>query len=152
MNKEELALQFDKIANLLEIKGELIFKVRAYRNAAEGFRQSSEDIEELIQSHRLGEIPGVGDAIAKKTEELMTTGKLEFLKKLETEVPLTLLDVLAVPGISPRKTALFWKQAGVVDLPSLKRATEGGKLRALPGMGQKAEEQILQKLIEMEKK
>ena len=105
-----------------------------------------------MESHRLGEIPGVGEAIAKKTEELMTTGKLEFLNKLESEVPPTLLDVLAVPGIGPRKTALFWKQAGVVDLPSLKRAAGGGKLRALPGMGQKAEEQILQKLNEMEKK
>ena len=149
MNQEELARIFERIADLLEIKGELIFKVRAYRNAAEGLRQSTDDLEQLKRENRLTEIPGVGDAIAKKIDELLTTGKLDFLVRLESEVPPSLLEVLAIPGIGPRKAAVFWKQAGVVDLRSLEQAARSEKLRQLPGMGEKAEQNILEHLSKL---
>jgi DNA polymerase (family 10) len=149
MNQEELARVFERIADLLEIKGELIFKVRAYRNAADGLRQSLDDLEQLRKEDRLTDIPGVGEAIAKKIDELLTTGKLGFLEKLEAEVPPSLLEVLAVPGVGPRKTALFWKQAGVTDLSSLEQAAKEGKLRELPGVGEKVEQNILSHLARM---
>ena len=149
MNQEELARVFERIADLLEIKGELIFKVRAYRNAADGLRESLDDLEQLRKENRLTDIPGVGEAIAKKIDELLTTGKLGFLEKLEAEVPPSLLEVLAVPGIGPRKTALFWKQAGVTDLRSLEQAAREGKLRELPGVGEKVEQNILSHLAKI---
>jgi DNA polymerase (family 10) len=98
MNQEELARVFERIADLLEIKGELIFKVRAYRNAADGLRQSLDDLEQLRKENRLTKIPGVGEAIAKKIDELLTTGKLPFLERLESEVPPSLLEVRAGAG------------------------------------------------------
>lgn len=149
MNHEELARIFERIADLLEIKGELIFKVRAYRGAADGLRQSLDDLEKLRKENRLTEIPGVGEAIAKKIDELLTTGKLGFLERLESEVPPSLLEVLSIPGIGPRKVALFWKQTGVTDLRSLKEAAEAGKLRELPGIGEKVEKNILNYLAKM---
>jgi DNA polymerase (family 10) len=143
MNGGELARVLERVADLLEIKGELIFKVRAYRTAAEGLRQNLEDLERLKQEDRLMEIPGVREAIAKKIDELLTTGKLGFLEKLESEVPPTLLKVMSIPGIGPRKTALCWKQAGVTDLQSLKLAAQAGKLRQLKDVGEKVEQIIL---------
>lgn len=151
MNQEELARIFERIADLLEIKGELIFKVRAYRNAADGLRQSLDNLDQLRKENRLTEIPGVGEAIARKIDELLATGKLEFLERLESDVPTSLLEVLSIPGIGPRKTALFWKKAGVTDLRSLEQAVRSGKLRELQGVGEKVEENILSHLLKMKR-
>jgi DNA polymerase (family 10) len=112
-------------------------------------RQNLDDLGQLRKENRLTEIPGVGEAIAKKIDELLTTGKLGFLEKLESEVPLSLLEVLAVPGIGPRRAALFWRQAGVTDLRSLVQAARMGKLRKLPGVGEKVEKSVLDHLSKM---
>jgi DNA polymerase (family 10) len=144
MDKQELAAIFVRIADLLEIKGEIAFKTVAYRNAAENLRTTSEDIHVLQREGRLKEIPGVGDAIAKKIDELLTTGKLDFLERLESEVPPSLLELLQVPGLGPKKAALFWKQANITTLAQLEAAAKAGKLRSLPGMGDKSEARLLE--------
>ncbi|HTX80312.1 MAG TPA: helix-hairpin-helix domain-containing protein [Longilinea sp.] len=144
MDKQELAAIFVRIADLLEIKGEIPFKTVAYRNAAESLRITSEDIHLLLREGRLKEIPGVGDAIAKKIEELLTTGKLGFLERLENEVPPSLLELLQVPGLGPKKAALFWRQANITTLAQLEAAAKAGKLHSLPGMGEKSEERLLE--------
>ena len=142
-SNHELASIFQKIADLLEIKGELIYKILAYRKAADSLENLGIDASALWQNGKLTEIPGVGKAIAEKIGELLSTGSLEFLNKLEAEVPPTLADVLQVPDLGPKKVALFWKQLGVTDLAGLEAAARAGKLQSLPGMGAKSEARIL---------
>ena len=143
MTNEQLADVFETIANLLEIKGEIVYKTLAYRKAADNLRVLPEDINTVFKEGRLDEVPGVGKAIAEKITELLQTGKLGFLEKLKEEVPPSLVDLLQVPDVGPRKAALFWKQAVVTNLAELKAAAKAGKLRDLPGMGEKSEARIL---------
>jgi DNA polymerase (family 10) len=143
MNNEQFALIFDRIADLMEIKGEVIYKTLAYRKAAENIRALPGSLTGIHQQGKLMEIPGVGKAIAEKIDEIITTGKLGFLERLEAEVPVTLLELLEVPDIGPKKAALFWKQAGVTSLAGLEEAVKAGRIRDLPGMGEKSEARIL---------
>jgi DNA polymerase (family X) len=143
LTNQELADTFDRIANLLEIKGEIIYKTLAYRKAAESLRAFPEEASILYAQNKLTDIPGVGKAIAEKISELLTSGQLGFLLRLEEEVPPSLTDLLQVPDVGPRKVALFWKQAGVTTLPELEAAARSGKLRSLPGMGEKSEARVI---------
>lgn len=143
MTNEDLAKTFEKIANLLEIKGEVIYVVLAYRRAAESLRILGQEAEVYRTSQPLTTIPGIGKAIAEKIDELLDTGKLGFLEKLEAEVPVSLLEMLEVPDVGPKKVALFWKQAGITTLAELEAAAQERRLRHLPGMGEKSEQRIL---------
>lgn len=143
MTNQELAEIFERIGGLLEIKGENIYKILAYRKAAESLRNLSENVNAVWRQGRLMEIPGVGKAIADKIDELLTTGKLEFLEKLEQEVPPTLIQLLEVPDVGPKKAALFWKEAGITSLADLEAAARAGRLRNLLGVGEKSEQRIL---------
>jgi DNA polymerase (family X) len=140
---EDLALLFETIANLLEIKGEIIYKTLAYRKAADTFSNFGGDIRHVWREGRLTDIPGIGKAISEKIDELFTTGKMSFYENLKQEVPITLVDLLDVPDIGPKKVALFWKSLGVTTLPELEAAAKSGKLRSLPGMGEKSEAKVL---------
>ena len=144
LTNQELAEKFDQIADLLEIKGEVIYKTLAYRKAADSLRAFPEEASTLFDQNRLTDIPGVGKAISEKISELLTTGELGFLKKLEEEVPASLTQLLKVPDVGPRKVALFWKQAGVTNLAELEDAARTGKLGDLPGMGEKSVGRILE--------
>ncbi len=143
MNNRELAGTFTLIANLLEIKGEVIYVTLAYRKAAESLLALAQDANIYWKQGRLREIPGVGKAIAEKIDELLHTGQLGFLLNLEQEVPPELAEWLQVPGLGPKKVALIWKQLAITNLAQLKEAAQTGKLRSLPGMGEKSEAQIL---------
>src|SRR5512135_2082253 len=144
LTNQELAETFDRLADLLEIKGEVIYKTLAYRKAAESLRNLAEDASALHEQNRLTEIPGVGKAISEKITELLNTGELSLLKRVEEEVPPTLTELLQVPDVGPRKAALFWKQAGVTTLAELEVAAQAGKLRSLSGMGEKSEQRVLE--------
>lgn len=139
----QLAETFKLIADLLEIKGEVIYKILAYRKAADSLENLGRPALDFWQEGRLTEIPGVGKAIAEKLDELLSTGKLDFLERLKDEVPVSLVELLQVPDVGPRKAALFWKQLGITDLAGLESAAQAGKLRTLPGMGEKSEMRIL---------
>jgi DNA polymerase (family 10) len=143
VNNQELANIFTLIANLSEIKGENIYKTLAYRKAAENLASLGRDVNELWKEGKLGEIPGVGKAISEKIDELLRTGKLEFLEKLKKEVPASLADWLQIPGMGPKKIALIWKQLDITSMADLEKAVREGKVRHLPGMGEKSEAQIL---------
>ena len=143
MNNKELADTFTLIANLSEIKGEIIYKTLAYRKASESLLSLGRDVNEIWKEDQLEDIPGVGKAISEKIDELLRTGRLELLEKLKKEVPVTLADWLQVPGLGPKKIALIWKELGLTTLPELEKAARAGKLRALPGMGEKSEALIL---------
>jgi DNA polymerase (family X) len=143
MNNRELADTFNLIANLLEIKGEVIYVTLAYHKAAENLSSLGRDVNEIWKEGKLREIPGVGKAIADKIDELLRTGQLQFLEKLKSEVPPGLAEWLKVPGLGPKKIALIWKELGITTLAEVEQAAREGKLRNLAGMGAKSEEYIL---------
>lgn len=143
LNNKQLADIFTLIANLLEIKGEIIYKTLAYRKAAESLESLGREAGEYWKEGKLSDIPGVGKAIAEKIDELLSTGKLEFLEKLKKEVPESLATWLQVPSLGPKKIAAIWKALNITTLAELESAAKAGKLRDLPGMGAKSETAIL---------
>jgi DNA polymerase (family 10) len=143
MNNHELADVFTLIADLSEIKGEIIYKTLAYRKTSDNLAALGRDVNEYWKEGKLEEIPGVGKAIAEKIDELLGTGKLGFLAKLKKEVPPSLAEWLKVPGLGPKKVGLIWKTLNITTLAQLETAAKKGKLRGLPGMGEKSESAIL---------
>jgi DNA polymerase (family 10) len=146
---QQIVEKLQLIANLLEIKGEIIYKTLAYRKAADSLTELGRDVEDIWKEEGLKglqAIPGVGKAIAEKIDELLRTGELGFLNRLSEEIPLSLADLLEVPGLGPKKVALFWRELNITNLEELDAAARGGELRGLPGMGVKSEEKIIKGL------
>jgi DNA polymerase (family 10) len=108
MNNRQLADTFTLIANLLEIKGEIVYKTLAYRKASESLMGLGREASEYWKEGKLEDIPGVGKAIAEKIDELLKIGKLGFLEKLKKEVPEELATWLPVPSLGPKKIAMIW--------------------------------------------
>ncbi len=144
MNNRQMADTFEAVANLMEIKGEAIYRILAYRRAAETMRGLGQDIRSIWEVGELEAIPGVGKAIAAKIEEMIETDRLAFYETLATEIPPGLLEVLKVEGVGPKKAAQFWKDGGITSLEELEVAAREGNLRLLAGMGPKSEQKILQ--------
>ncbi|MDA1330449.1 MAG: DNA polymerase/3'-5' exonuclease PolX [Chloroflexi bacterium] len=143
MTNKELADVFTLVGDLLEIKGEVVYKTLAYRKAAESLTNLGRDVKYVWEEGKLTDIPGVGKAIAEKIDELLRTGKLEYLEKLQKDVPAELAELLSIPDLGPKKVGLFYKELGLKSIAALKQAAEEGKLRDLPGMGPKSEAKIL---------
>lgn len=146
MTNDEVAGVFEAVADLLEIKGESVYRVISYRRAAESIRAQGRRLEDLLAEKQLKEIPGVGEAIAAKIEELLTTGRLGFFESLADEVPVGLIDILKVGGIGPKKAARFWRELGITSLEELRTAARDGRLAGLPGMGKRSETAILENI------
>lgn len=144
MNNKQLADTFTLIADLSEIKGEVIYVTLAYRKAAESLIAAGREASDYAKEGKLREIPGVGKAIAEKIEELLATGKLQFLENLKKEVHPDLAAWMKVPGLGPKKIAMIHKTLKITTLAELEAAAKEGKLRSLPGMGAKSETAILE--------
>src|SRR5512138_16653 len=144
MNNRQLADTFTLIADLSEIKGENMYKTLAYRKAADSLLNLGREASEYWKEGKLQDIPGVGKAIAEKIDELLSTGKLEFLEKLKKEVPTGLVEWLPIPGLGPKRAAMIWKALNITTFAELEAAARAGKLRTLPGMGAKSEAAILE--------
>ncbi len=145
-NNQQIVQKLQLIANLLEIKGEIIYKTLAYRKAADSLTELGRDVGDIWQEEGLKGlqgIPGVGKAIAEKIDELLCTGELGFLNRLGEEVPLSLADLLQIPGLGPKKVSLFWRELDITTLEELEAAARAGELSKLPGMGAKSEEKII---------
>ena len=143
ITNRQIADLFDTIADMLEIKGEIIHRVLAYRRAAESIRDYPRDLRVVAAEGGLAELPNVGKVIAEKIEELLETGKLEFYERLSAEVPPGVVEILHVGGVGPKKAKMFWQDAGIITLDQLEAAARSGSLRTLPGMGAKSEAAIL---------
>lgn len=147
MTNKELADTFTLVADLLEIKGEVVYKTLAYRKAAENLTSLGRDVNDIYREGGLKallDIPGVGKAIGEKIEALLTTGKLDYLEKLKKELPAELAELLQIPDLGPKKVGLFYNELGIKNVKQLKKAAEEGKLRDLSGMGAKSEAKILE--------
>jgi len=143
MRNLELADIFNRIADILEIKGDNPFKVRAYRRVVLTLENLPEDIEKIYEREGLKNIPGIGEGIAKKIEELLETGKLESYEEMRKTLPEGLLEMLSVPDVGPKTARLLYKKLGVGNIDQMKKAAQQGKIKALEGMGEKTEENIL---------
>jgi DNA polymerase (family 10) len=139
------------IADLLDLKGELFFKTRAYRMAAQSIEALDEDIEVLVNQGTLESIPGVGEALAKKITELVQTRKLTYLERLKKEVPTGLVNLLGIPGLGPKKVAALYKKRGISSVQELREAASKGELRTLEGFGEITERNILRGIQLLEK-
>ena len=143
MTNPEVAALLERIGQLLDISGESRFKVLAYQKAAESVRQLGRDLHAVQREGGLAEIPGFGSAIAAKVDELLSSGSLSYYTKLVEAWPASLADLLQVPDMGPKKVRLVFEQLGVRDLAGLAAAAGAGKLRDLPGLGEKSEQRIL---------
>jgi len=140
-----------QIADLLDLKGEIFFKTRAYRIAAQTIEVLDEDIEVVAKENRLREIPGVGEALAKKIKEIAETGRLEYLDRLKKEIPEELLKMLNISGLGPKKVSSLYQNLGIKTIEALRQACLDGKLRDLEGFGEITEKNILRGIQLMEK-
>jgi DNA polymerase (family X) len=145
MTNSQIADVFEHMADLLEFQGENPFRVRAYRNGARAIRNLGESVVSIVDDDpkRLLEIDGVGKAVAEKCEVLVRTGELPQLKKLQEAIPESVLSIMRIPGMGPKKTAAVYQELGIATLDDLKQACEQGRIRALKGFGKKTEETIL---------
>jgi len=142
VKNKELARIFDRIADALEFKGEMVFRVLAYRKAARILDDMVEDVEVLNREGRLSEVPGIGAGLAKKIVEYLETGKMQKYEEVTKGIPESLLNMLDVQNLGPKTLALANKELGVKTLADLKKAIAGGKLAELPRMGEKKAENI----------
>jgi len=146
MKNVEVAAMLNRIADLLEIKGENFFKIRAYREAVRQLDNLTTEVEAMIRGGRLRDVPGIGEAIEKKIVEYVTTGRLAFLEKLEVDVPPALLELTRVPGLGPRTAKDIYDGLGILTLDALEEAARAHRLQGLPGIKARTEENILKGL------
>lgn len=143
MKNREVVDIFNRVADMLSIRGDQIHRILAYRKAAESIESLGRDVNAVFAEGKLTDIPGIGDTLAAKIEEMLTTGKLEFYEKLSKEIPPTLVDMLRVEGLGPKRVKQIYDILKVTTLEELAAAAKEGKLRDLPGMGAKSEAKIL---------
>lgn len=151
MTREDIAEVLDNIALLLDLKGENVFKTRAYRNGAEIARSGDCDLIALAKENRLSEVDGIGKALQDKVHELVTTGKLEYYESLRSEFPDTLFELFDIQGLGPKKIKALHDKLGIASIESLKKACEDGSISELSGFGAKTVEKLLQ-AIELKEK
>src|SRR3954467_7785181 len=142
MDNLAIARVLAEIGDLLEIKGENPFKIRAYRNASETVAHETGRVASLTAAER-GALPGIGKDIAAKIGELADTGVMPYHQALLQEFPPTILDLLNLQGVGPKTVARLYADLGIRTLADLEQAARDGRIRAMKGMGAKKEALIL---------
>ena len=144
-NNLKLADLLERIGDILELQGENVFKVGAYRRASESIKHLNQDVRAIWQNDakNLRTISGVGEAIALKLDELLRTGSLLYYEEIAREVPLGVLDILKVPDIGPKTTLRLWKDLNVTSIDELRAAITQGSVQEMKGMGAKSAAKIL---------
>ena len=148
----QLAQVFHEIGDLLEVKGELVFKTVAYHRAADAIGRSPIEVARAYREGRPPEIPGVGKAIADKLQELAMTGRSEYRDKLLAQFPTSLLEMLRLPGLGPKTVRSIYEGLGVKTLDELKVAAETHRIRTLRGLSERTEQMILEGIERLEKR
>jgi DNA polymerase (family 10) len=145
MTNSQIADAFDEIAEILEFQNANPFRVRAYRNSARVIRDYSESLATIVEERpeQLTEIKGIGADLAEKIHTLVTTGALPMLNELRQQIPESVLALMRIPGLGPKKAAVLHKELNIQSLADLKAACEAGTVRKLKGFGAKTEETIL---------
>lgn len=143
-SNDDIAKIFERMADLSELKGEVVFKVRAYQRAARAIEQQLEPLEQWVREGRdLKAIPGVGKEIANKITELVTTGRMDAYERAKAEFPEGVLTLMDIPGVGPKTAHRLVTELGVTSVKELEQAIVDGRVAALPRLGQKAADNIL---------
>jgi DNA polymerase (family X) len=151
-NKEQTIELLETISRLLELKGENPFKIRAYTNAARALETFSGNFEQRVQENTLVELDGIGDAIAKKISEYVTTGQLEYFEKLQTEFPPTIFELFELTGLAGKKVKALYERLDVRTIADLEAACLDGRVAELPGFGEKTAANLLRAIEQRRKR
>ncbi len=146
MKNQELARIFRHIALYLEMDNEIVFKIRAYENAANSLESLPDDIENIYKKggiKALEDVQGVGKGIAEKIEEYLKTGKIKHYEEMKRKIPVDIDSLSAVEGLGPKKILILYKKLKIKNLNDLENSAQAGKIRKLAGFGTKTEENIL---------
>ncbi len=147
VHNADIAAIFEEIADLLEIRGNNPFRIRAYRNAARSVGEFGREFKTLIESgSELPKLPGIGVDLTAKIHEIVTTGHCATLDKLRKEMPPAITELLRVPGLGPKRVQALNRELGVATVAQLKQAARAGRIRELAGFGMKTEQRILEAL------
>jgi DNA polymerase (family X) len=142
----DVADQLDLLADLSEIRGDDSFRVAAYRRAATRVRETSAPVAELAVSGRAKELQGIGKTIEEKIVEIVRDGEIHALTRRKAEIPDEVVLFMRLPGLGPKSAKKIWQELGITTVEELRQAAEAQRLRALPGMGAKTEENVLRAL------
>ncbi|MHB1457974.1 MAG: DNA polymerase/3'-5' exonuclease PolX [Armatimonadota bacterium] len=149
MKNQVIAGIIDKIADLMEIKGADTFKIRAYRRAASEIDGLTENLIEISKRGELESIPGIGKAISQKIKDIIETGTTPVYEELKSELPVTLTEILTLPGIGPKTVKLFYEKLGITSIDELEEAAREHNLRGTVKLGAKAEGGIIRAIEAM---
>ena len=146
MTNTQIAATFERIADLLEFDGANPFRIRAYRNGARVIKDLAEPLTAVLEdpTRKLVDISGIGKDLAQKIEELISTGTLAMLTDLQQKIPPTVLAILRIPGLGPKKAAVIYNELGIATLEDLRVACENQQVRGLKGFAAKTEKTILE--------
>src|SRR6516162_3086893 len=150
--KEQTIELLETIARLLELKGENPFKVRAYTTAARALETFSGSFQSAVAEDKLIELDGIGDAIAKKISEYVTTERLEYFEKLQAEFPQTIFELFEIQGLGAKKVKALYEQLGIKTIAELEVGTKNGTVASLPGFGEKTAANLLQAIEQRRKR
>ncbi|MGA2774727.1 MAG: DNA polymerase/3'-5' exonuclease PolX [Candidatus Omnitrophota bacterium] len=142
MNVAELSALFRNIASILEIRGENVFRIRAYEKAAESIERFPNTLETLIKEDRLSEIPGIGKDLSLKIKEFYATGKIKAYEDLKKTIPQGLLELLNIPSVGPKTAKLLFEKLKIKSLADLEKAIKQNKLTGLAGIKEKTIQNI----------
>lgn len=149
MDNTEIARRFNRMASLMEVRGEDSFRVRSYRMAAEAIETWPTPMTSIAKKEGaagLQEIPGVGKAIAGKILELVDRGTFDAWERMTAETPETVLDLLELPGVGPKTVATFHQKFKIASLEDLRKFAQGGGLEMIDGIGPKTAERLRESL------
>jgi len=152
ISNSELARIFNEIGDMLEILGEVVYKAVAYRRVADSVERYPDDVAALYRRGDPPKLPGAGAALTAKLAELAETGRLEYHERLRAQVPDGLLDILRVPGVGPKTVRLLNAELGIDSLDALRAAAEGGQLRAVKGLSERTEQNVLEGIGRIERR
>lgn len=144
MDRHAISRILEEIGMLLEMKGEIFFKSKAYYDAARTIELLEEDIETLVAEDRLRTIKGFGEALTAKITELVTTGRLEYFEKLKASVPPGLMDMMRIEGLGPKKVKAIYDKLGIATVEELKQACLENRLAGIAGFGERTQAKILE--------
>jgi len=146
---DEIARQFELLADLLEVEGADAFRVVAYRRASQRMRESAASIAQLALDGRAKELAGIGSTIQDKIVQIVDDGEIKALTDRRARIPEDVVRFMRLPGLGPKTAARIWRELGVTTLDELRAAAEEQRLRALRGMGARTEERVLKSLAEL---
>lgn len=143
MKNSDVCAIFRQMAEIMEILGEDVYRIRAYQRAAQNIENLTEDIAAIAARGELTKIPGIGKELARKIEEILSTGTLQKYEELKKKVPPGLVELLQVPGVGPKTAKMLYEELGIESVAQLERLAREGRLKGLPGIQAKTEENIL---------